>query len=349
MAGFVGVHLGAGSHSCNLQEKKEQLCRKACRKGIDILMNEGTSLDAVAAVTQILENSALTNAGYGSNLTLDGRVECDASVMDGSNLQFGACGAVTRVKNPVLLAQTLCKKQLEPLSLGRMQPCLLVGPGASEWASSNGLPLIDENALISERALKQYNHYKKRIEKYNIRLTQGDVRMDTVGSICIDKYGHIAASSSSGGIALKPPGRVGQAAIFGGGCWAEDGQRENGIPGVAVSTSGCGEHIIKTFLAKESARALQSTNCPTAAIYKTINDCFLKSPFLHDVTDKLCGVIALQDRMEGAGVEFLWAHTTNSICVGYMSTKHSKPHTRISRLASGRTQGSSIVVEGVYC
>ncbi|XP_039288122.1 threonine aspartase 1 isoform X2 [Nilaparvata lugens] len=312
-------------------------------------MNDGSSLDAVAAVTEILENSALTNAGYGSNLTWDGRVECDASVMDGSNLQFGACAAVSKVKNPVLLAQTLCKKQLEPLSLGRMQPCLLVGSGASEWASNNGLPLVDEDCLISERALKQHNLYKKRIEKYNIKLSQGNVRMDTVGSICMDKSGHIAASSSSGGIVLKPPGRVGQAAIFGGGCWAEDGHRENGIPGVAVSTSGCGEHIIKTFLAKEAARSLQTSNCPTAAIYKTINDCFLKSPFLQDVKDKLCGVIALQDRMEGAGVEFLWAHTTQSICVGYMSTNHSKPQTRISRLASGRTPGSSIVVEGVYC
>jgi taspase (threonine aspartase 1) len=69
-----------------------------------------------------LENSPLTNAGYGSNLTYDGNVECDASVMDGSNLQYGAVGAITGVKNPIEVANYLCRFQTVNLGHGRVPP-----------------------------------------------------------------------------------------------------------------------------------------------------------------------------------------------------------------------------------
>ena len=41
-----------------------------------------------------LKDDPSTNAGRGSNLTEDGHVECDASVMDGDSGAFGAVGAV---------------------------------------------------------------------------------------------------------------------------------------------------------------------------------------------------------------------------------------------------------------
>lgn len=66
-----------------------------------------------------MENDPLTNAGFGSNLTLEGNIECDASVMNGENLIFGACGAVRRVKNPICLAHDIYKRQLLPLPLGK--------------------------------------------------------------------------------------------------------------------------------------------------------------------------------------------------------------------------------------
>jgi taspase (threonine aspartase 1) len=90
------------------------------------LASGATALEAVTDVTAVLENSPLTNAGYGSNLTWDGQVECDASVMDGSTLHFGAVGAVPGVKNPVKLAQHICKKQsCNALALGRVPPRLV--------------------------------------------------------------------------------------------------------------------------------------------------------------------------------------------------------------------------------
>ncbi|XP_075226661.1 taspase 1 [Lycorma delicatula] len=353
MAGFIGVHVGAGHHSSNLQAKYEQLCKKACRKGVEILLNGGSSLDAVTEATRVLEDSPLTNAGYGSNLTWDGDVECDASVMDGLHLQSGAIGAVSGIKNPVAVARLLCDKQREPLSCGRVQPCLLVGNGAREWASSNGITTVDPSSLISERALKLHHHCKKKLEKYenhikNIANNTKD-RLDTVGAISIDAAGNTAAACSSGGVILKHSGRVGQAAIYGSGCWAEDGNINDLIPSIAVTTSGCGEDIIKTCLAKETARSLQLTNCPTISLHHTLNNIFIKSPHLKNVREKLCGVIGLQKFCDKQGVEFLWAHTTQSLCVGYMSTTHSKPTSRMSRLPEDRSQGSTIIVEGVFC
>lgn len=87
-------------------------------------MNSGGSvLNAVTVATEVLENASFTNAGYGSNLTLDGMVECDASVMDGSSLLYGSCGAVSGIKNPVKLAKLICDKQrINQLPLGRIPP-----------------------------------------------------------------------------------------------------------------------------------------------------------------------------------------------------------------------------------
>ena len=91
-----------------------------------------TALEVVTDATAVLEDSPLTNAGYGSNLTWDGHVECDASVMDGSTLHFGAVGAVRGVKNPVKLAEHICKKQsCNVLALGRIPPWSV--PAFLQW------------------------------------------------------------------------------------------------------------------------------------------------------------------------------------------------------------------------
>jgi len=82
----------------------------------------GNALDAVVETVMVLEDSPMTNAGFGSNLTLNGTVECDASVMDGNNLQYGAIGAVSGIKNPVLLAKRLCEQQSIKFAYGRIPP-----------------------------------------------------------------------------------------------------------------------------------------------------------------------------------------------------------------------------------
>jgi len=91
-------------------------------QGAQSLRSNGNILDAVVEAVVILEDSPMTNAGFGSNLTLNGTVECDASVMDGSNLQYGAVGAVSGIKNPVLLAKRLCEQQSIKFAYGRIPP-----------------------------------------------------------------------------------------------------------------------------------------------------------------------------------------------------------------------------------
>lgn len=87
-----------------------------------VLNSNGSILDAVTMATMVLEDSPLTNAGYGSNLTWNGSVECDASIMDGSNMLYGGVGAVFGLKNPITLAKLICEKQNLKMPFGRIPP-----------------------------------------------------------------------------------------------------------------------------------------------------------------------------------------------------------------------------------
>lgn len=135
----------------------------------------------------------MTNAGYGSNLTIEGFVESDASIMNGKTLSFGGCGAIKRVKNPIALAYDLCAKQSERLPLGLIPPTLLVGTGGLQHARKTGLKIVSNKKLVSEKAEKQFNKYKSMLE-----LHEESELLDTVGAVCIDDTGHVAAACSSG-------------------------------------------------------------------------------------------------------------------------------------------------------
>uniref|UniRef100_A0A1B6KDN8 Threonine aspartase 1 n=1 Tax=Graphocephala atropunctata TaxID=36148 RepID=A0A1B6KDN8_9HEMI len=348
MTGFVGVHIGAGQHSRALEKKYEQLCQQASKHGVDVLARGGSAVDAAIGATMLLEDSPLTNAGFGSNLSWDGKVECDASMMDGAHLMFGACGAVAGVKNPVLLARHICDQQRVPLSLGRIAPCLLAGEGAHRYAIEHNIATLDPDSLISDKALKTYKHCKKKLNRYHEHLEKKrkyetefpnelQTQMDTVGAVCVDIAGNIAAACSSGGVLMKRAGRIGQAAIQGAGCWADST--------VGVVSTGCGEHLMATSLAREAARNIHASQCPTSALRTTFEDHFLGSPLLSKFNEKLAGLLVVQVKY-GRG-EMLYAHTTDSMCIGYMATNNKKPKSRMSRLPEGCKHGFSLKLEGV--
>ncbi|KAL4360457.1 hypothetical protein GQ457_04G031810 [Hibiscus cannabinus] len=164
---FVAVHVGAGYHSPSNEKALRSAMKRACLAAASVLRKgPGGSVDAVAAAIQVLEDDPSTNAGRGSNLTEDGNVECDASLMDGESGAFGAVGAVPGVPNAIQIAALIVKEQMKGSSLlGRIPPMFLVGEGARQWAKSKGIALpetmvVADQWLVTPKAKAQWKHYK---------------------------------------------------------------------------------------------------------------------------------------------------------------------------------------------
>lgn len=379
--GFVLVHAGAGYHSESKAKEYKHVCKRACQKAVDRLRAGGLALEAVTAALVELEDSPFTNAGTGSNLNLSGEVECDASIMDGKSLNYGAVGALSGIKNPVLVARRLLSEtQKGKLSAGRIPPCFLVGKGAEQWAISHGIPACPTEKMTTKFSLSGYKRNKRKMELAEqvetkrrrqscghendfgcLEPVEGEENnsacLDTVGAVVVDWEGNVAAAVSSGGLAMKHPGRVGQAAHYGCGCWAENA-RDVSLYSTAVSTSGSGEHLIRTMLARECSTAMQAENAHQALL-EAMQNKFISSPFLAGEDCVLGGVIVLRcctcgeaqrsEDIQALLVEFLWSHTTESMCVGYMSAQDSKARTHISRLPPGAVAGQSLAIEGGVC
>ncbi|XP_061914467.1 threonine aspartase 1 [Entelurus aequoreus] len=373
VGGFVLVHAGAGYHSESKAKEYKHVCKRACQQAVEQLKAGALAVEAVAAALVELEDSPFTNAGMGSNLNLSGEIECDASVMDGKSLQYGAVGAISGIKNPIMVANRLLSEaQKGKLSAGRIPPCFLVGRGAHDWAVGHGVPPCLSEKMTTKFSLSAYKRNKRKMElaekmdtgrnhtkkrRQSSGNENGSGILDTVGAIVVDMQGNVAAAVSSGGLAMKHPGRVGQAAHYGCGCWAENACNMNPYA-TAVSTSGCGEHLIRTMLARECSAAMQSKDAHQALL-EAMQNKFISSPFLASEDRVLGGVIVLRccrcvepqpsSNIQGALVEFHWSHTTESMCIGYMSAQDSKAKTHISRLPPGTVPGQSLAIEGGVC
>jgi beta-aspartyl-peptidase (threonine type) len=202
--------------------------RRACAAGWSILRAGGSALDAVEAAVRALEDDPAFNAGLGATLGAAGDVELDASIMDGASLRCGAVAAVRDVKNPISLARAVME---------RTGHVLLAGAGASAFAREVGLPLCDNGVLVTPAQRARWEAARR---------GAAASRSGTVGAAARDARGHLAAATSTGGMSMKLPGRVGDSALIGCGTYADDAL-------AAVSCTGHGERIIQLTLARHAA------------------------------------------------------------------------------------------------
>jgi beta-aspartyl-peptidase (threonine type) len=202
--------------------------RRAASEALAVLRRGASALDAVELAVRILEDDPEYNAGTGACLTAAGDVELDASIMDGATL---ACGGVTVVKdvlNPVTLARRV---------MDRSGHVLLAGPGASAFAREVGIPAVENARLVTARQRARWEAARAgdRLPMYG-----------TVGAAARDGAGHLAAATSTGGMAMKRPGRVGDTPVVGAGTYADDRL-------AAVSCTGHGERFLQLGVARLAA------------------------------------------------------------------------------------------------
>ncbi len=218
--------------------------RLAARAGWEVLSAGGSALDAVEAAVRVLEDDPTYNAATGACLNAAGEVELDASIMDGAALRCGAVAVVTDVKNPVTLARRVME---------RSEHVFLVGAGASAFARQVGIPRHENALLVTPEQRLRWE-----------RLRGGaPTGHGTVGAVARDAAGHLAAATSTGGTALKLPGRVGDTPIIGCGTYADDVL-------AAVSCTGHGERIIQVGLARLCADLVGSGRTPLEAAREAV-------------------------------------------------------------------------------
>lgn len=204
------------------------------------LAGGASALDAVCEAVAMLEDDPVFNAGTGSVLNRDGDVEMDASVMNGADLGFGAVAAIARVRNPVQVARCVMEQSAH---------ALLAGAGALQFARLHGFADYDP---ITERARNEY-----------LRRTQPPAP-GTVGAVALDIAGNLAAATSTGGIALKLPGRVGDSPLPGAGTYAGSA--------AAVSATGKGEQIMRMLAAKRIHDLIEAGHSANDAIAQLLSE-----------------------------------------------------------------------------
>jgi len=235
------VHGGAWDIPDEASDACKSGCQRALTAGWSVLSRGGHALDAIEAAIMVLEDDPVFDAGYGSHLNLDGRVECDAIVMNGGTLHAGAASTLQRVKNPIRVARAI---------LENCPHMMLVGEGAERFATQQGIALCDPGELISEA--EQEAWLKCRNDKHAAEHHRGH-EQGTVGAVALDEDGNLFAATSTGGTCCKLPGRVGDSPLIGCGCYADS---EAG----GVSCTGYGEAIMKVVMAKTAVDLLRQSS-----------------------------------------------------------------------------------------
>lgn len=254
------IHGGAGVVRSDMTPADETAVRAslelALRKGHEQLAAGKPALDAVTAAITVLEDDPHFNAGKGAVFTHDGKNELDASLMDGATLKAGAVAGVHTVKNPILLAKAVMEKS---------EHVMMVGQGAEIFAKEQGVTRVDPSYFRTE---KRWQQLQKALKEEASGQAHADLEtakhFGTVGAVALDRQGHLAAGTSTGGMTNKRYGRVGDSPIIGAGTYAN--------ASCAVSGTGWGEFYIRAAAAHDiCARMAYLKETPQQAGETVIN------------------------------------------------------------------------------
>lgn len=246
------IHGGAGTivksqMSPERENAYKEALEKALQTGNDILKSGGTALDAVEATVRSMEDNPLFNAGKGAVFTNEGKNELDAAIMNGKTLEAGSVAGVTIIRNPITAARAVMEKSPH---------VMMTGAGAEEFAKQQGLEIVDPSYFYTEarwrglQKAKQQDSLKTHLDHADTtkrgmlkQWENKDYKYGTVGAVALDRYGNLAAATSTGGMTNKKFGRVGDAPIIGAGTYANNNT-------VAISGTGWGEYFIRLVMAK---------------------------------------------------------------------------------------------------
>lgn len=231
------IHGGAGDRQPSPDDSRIlEALNGALDAGWAVLETGASALDAVQVAIGVLEDEPLFNAGRGAALTLDGKVELDAALMDGATERAGAVIGIQRVRYPIAAARAV---------LEYAPHVVLAGEGAEQFALAHGCDPVEPSFFVTERAqqaLERFRTQHKRVE------------LGTVGAVALDERGHLAAGNSTGGVTGKLRGRVGDTPIIGAGTYANRT--------VAVACTGFGEYFIRAGAALRLALMVEMGGKP---------------------------------------------------------------------------------------
>jgi beta-aspartyl-peptidase (threonine type) len=244
----IAIHGGAGAlpRTQFTQEREEdyrQSLARALSAGQKVLKAGGSALRAVEAAVTSLEDNPLFNAAHGAVLCADGSIELDAAIMSGTDLRAGAVARVKHIRNPIQLARRIL--EVSP-------HVFLVGDGAESFADENGFSRVPNDYFVTAYRVAQLQaiQHPPTLSDPAAAAALDEPPLGTVGAVARDTQGQLAAATSTGGMAGKRPGRVGDSPIIGAGTYADNRT-------CAVSTTGHGEWFLRTVQAYDIAARVQ--------------------------------------------------------------------------------------------
>ncbi len=298
------------------------MARYAIEEGNELLLKNGDAADAIETAIKMVEDYPYyKSVGYGGLPNERGEVELDGAFMDGKTLSIGAVAGVKQVKNPISVARLLSQYRFNNI---------LVGKGAEEYAFNHGFEPVD---MLTDRAKQHYEKRLRDMKEKNLSAYDGH---DTVGMVALDQTGHMCAGTSTSGLFMKRPGRVGDSPFIGSGFYVDE------KVGGCVAT-GVGEDIMKGCLSYEIVQQMKRGKTPMQAASDAV-EAFNQELIERRGKAGAISVVCINNQGEfgvGTNVDFSFAVATDSL----------EPTVYTARMENGKTvyeKASEAFMEAYY-